>query len=105
MTAKYFSYGFYFSLFKNLLKLNQNICNKSSVLIISGSCDIFNKNAQLARKLYHAYQIHEIPNLTLEIYPNAKHNLVVDSDYMDVQKDIIKFLNDARIKPLPLIQD
>lgn len=92
---KCFSYGFYYSLFKNLMRINYDVCPTMPLLIISGGRDIVNMNGRLARALYNAYNVHDLENLTLIIYPDARHELLFDLDRDTVQRDILEFLNDA----------
>lgn len=93
MRAKYFSYGFYYSLFKNLIKLSGQTDPALPLLIISGSRDLVSFNGRFAQKLYNMYNSENVKNLTLIIYPDAKHELLMELNYMQVQKDILKFFN------------
>lgn len=93
LRAKYFSYGFYYSLFRNLMHLPMVANRKIPLLIISGNRDIVSINARLARSLYRAYQGQNMNNLTLIIYPHARHELLLDTNYADVQNDILGFFN------------
>lgn len=95
MRAKYFSYGFYYSLFKNLQKLHQESNFAIPILIISGACDLVSMNSRFAKSLYRAYQSHGMKNLTLIIYPEARHELLLELNYRDVQRDILDFFNSA----------
>ncbi len=96
MHAKYFSYGFYYSLFKNLMKLNGHACRKTPLLIISGGADLVSMNSRFAQSLYRAYRAHDLEYVTLIIYPEAKHELLMELNYKDVQNDILTFLNTAK---------
>ena len=93
MRAKYFSYGFYYSLFKNLLRLTYNAPQNMPLLIISGSRDIVSLNSRLATALYRTYQANNMKNLTVVIYPDARHELLMDINYADVQRDVLDFFN------------
>ena len=66
---------------------------KIPLLIISGNRDIVSMNARLARSLYRAYQGQNMNNLILIIYPHARHELLLDTNYADVQNDILGFFN------------
>lgn len=92
---KCFSYGFYYSLFKNLMHIDYDVCPTMPLLIISGGRDIVNLNGRLARALYNAYSVHDLENLTLIIYPDARHELLFDLDRETVQVDILDFFNSA----------
>ncbi len=98
MHAKYFSYGFYYSLFKNLMKLTGHACEKTPLLIISGSRDLVSMNSRLAMSLYKTYQAHNLQNLTIIIYPEARHELLMEINYSDVQRDILDFFNSVNRK-------
>lgn len=87
------SYGFYFSLFKNLMKLTGNACPLTPLLIISGSQDLITMNSRLSLSLYREYQAHGMQNLTFIIYPAARHELLLDANYKDVQRDILEFFD------------
>ena len=93
MRTKYFSYGFYYSLFKNLLQLTYDIKRNMPLLIISGSRDIVSMNSRLATALYRTYHANDMNNLTIIIYPNARHELLMDTNYADVQRDVLDFFN------------
>lgn len=93
--AKYFSYGFYYSLFKNLMKLSGYAKPDLPILIISGSHDLVSMNSLLARKLYNMYKSENVKNLSILIYPNARHELLMEINYKQVQNDILNFFNSA----------
>lgn len=93
MRAKYFSYGFYYSLFSNLMKLHGNAPADTPLLIISGSRDLVSVNSRLSMALYRKYQEHDLQNLTIIIYPEARHELLLELNYKDVQNDVLEFLN------------
>ncbi len=92
MRAKYFSYGFYYSLFKNLMYLNGEACQTTPILIISGTRDMVSMNATFAKSLYRAYKAHNLNNLTLILYPDARHELLMELNWNQVQNDILQFL-------------
>ena len=93
MHAKHFSYGFYLSLFRNLMGLPRYANPDLPVLIISGSRDIINMNGWFAKSLYRAYKSHNLERLTIIIYPGARHELLMETNYDEVQHDIVQFFN------------
>lgn len=93
MHAEYFSYGFYYSMFHNLIQISYNVNCQMPILIISGGADLVSKNASLVGGLYKTYQAHNIENLTIIIYPDARHELLMELNYADVQRDILDFFN------------
>lgn len=93
MHAEYFSYGFYYSLFHNLIQISYNVDCNMPILIISGGSDLVSNNASLATALYKTYQAHNMENLTIIIYPDARHELLMEINYKDVQRDVLNFFN------------
>lgn len=93
MHAEYFSYGFYYSLFHNLIQISYNVDCDMPILIISGGSDLVSNNASLATALYKTYQAHNMENLTIIIYPDARHELLMEINYKDVQRDVLNFFN------------
>ena len=96
--VRYFSYGFYYSMFKNLLKLNGYANPNVPILIISGSRDLVSMNSRLATNLYRMYKSGGVENLEMIIYPGARHELLMEINYADVQRDILKFFNSVARK-------
>ncbi len=94
------SYGFYYSALKHLMNIDYSICPKTPLLIISGARDIAGLNGRLARSLYNAYSIHDLQNLTLIIYPNARHELLFGAEWETVQDDVLDFFNNANTNHL-----
>ena len=91
--ARYFSYGFYYSLFKNLFKLSGYVDCNLPVLIISGERDLVSMNSRLATSLYNIYKSQNTDNVTLIIYPGARHELLMETNYAQVQRDVLNFFN------------
>ena len=91
--TEYFSYGFYYSLFHNLIQISYNVNCNMPILIISGGADLVSRNASLVGGLYKAYQAHNIENLTVIIYPDVRHELLTELNYPDIQRDILDFFN------------
>ncbi len=95
LQGKCFTYGFYYSLFKNLMQINYSACPEMPLLIISGGRDSITLNGRLAMSLYRAYGGDNIENLTLIIYPGAQHELLQGTAHDEVHRDILEFLNGA----------
>ncbi|MDE6570978.1 MAG: alpha/beta hydrolase [Alphaproteobacteria bacterium] len=94
--SRNFSYGFYHSLFHNLMTLRRRANPDIPMLIISGSRDLVSMNARWARGLYNFYRRHGVEHISLRIYPDARHELLMELNYADVQRDIVQFLDNAR---------
>lgn len=93
MRAQYFSYGFYYSLFKNLIKLSGYANQNLPMLIISGGRDMVSLNGRFANSLYRMYRAGGVENLTFIIYPGARHELLMETNFAQVQRDVLKFFN------------
>lgn len=93
MRAQYFSYGFYYSLFKNLIKLSGYANPELPMLIISGGRDMVSLNGRFANSLYRMYRAGGVENLTFIIYPGARHELLMETNFAQVQRDVLKFFN------------
>lgn len=93
MRARYFSYGFYYSLFKNLLMLSGYTNVNLPILIISGSRDLVSMNSRFATSLYRMYKTANVKNVNIIIYPGARHELLMETNFAQVQRDILKFFN------------
>lgn len=90
---KHFSYGFYYSLFSNQLKLSGKINVKAPVLIIAGSNDAVGGNARLILRLYKTYIDNGYTDVYLRLYPEAKHELLNELNYAEVQNDVLDFFD------------
>lgn len=98
MRAKYFSYGFYYSLFSNMLHLGMPSCKTMPVMIIGGSQDAVSMNGRFARRLWRIYRNGGMQDIAITIYPDARHELLMETNYDEVQQDILIFLKYARQK-------
>lgn len=86
---------FYRSLFKHMTKVNKGIKNinkNNKILLIVGSQDPVSSNAKLVAKLHKTYLKHGL-NSNLIIYPNARHELINETNKQQVYNDIINFYN------------
>ena len=86
-----FSYGFYYSMFTNLLLLNRKVSTNIPMLIISGSKDPVSMNGLLAKKLYKTYKKYGVQNISIKLYDGAKHELLNELNYNEVQYDVLSF--------------
>lgn len=89
---KKFSYGFYYSLFNNLLHLHRGRLSKTiPMFIISGGEDAVSWDGFLAKHLYNTYKKIGVKNIFIKIYPKDKHELLNELNYKEVQADILNF--------------
>lgn len=95
-TNKRFSYGFYHSLLGNLMELHRGGIKNASVemplLIISGGCDAVGGNLKFIKPLYKFYSKF-MKNISVKIYGGARHELLQELNYLEVQSDINSFFN------------
>ena len=84
---------FYYSLFKNLIKLSGYANPELPMLIISGGRDMVSLNGRFANSLYRMYRAGGVENLTFIIYPGARHELLMETNFAQVQRDVLKFFN------------
>lgn len=90
-----FPVSFYYSLFKHMTKVNKTIKNIKpdlKLLLIAGDKDPvgnFGKNVISLAKEYNKKGI----NAEMKIYPGARHELINEINYTEVDKDIIDFFN------------
>lgn len=88
-----FSFGFYYSLIHNLIQISYNVDSDMPILIINGGTSIFRNTPRLANALYKAYQAHNMKNLTVIIYPNIHHELLMELNHHNIQRDVLEFFN------------
>lgn len=90
---KHFSYGFYHSLFSNKLKLIGKANAKTPILIVVGAKDPVSDNAKLAKRLFQIYKKQGVKKLRINIYPEARHELLNELNYQEVQNDVLNFFD------------
>ncbi len=96
MRAKHFSYGFYKSLFKNLLKMRYCANQDIPLVVMAGDHDAVGGYAKYAFALYETY-VMRVRNTSMYIYPDARHELLMELNYADVMDDALQFINAARL--------
>lgn len=88
-----FSYGFYHSLFKNLAEIRRRPESSLPVFIISGSDDVVGGNGRFVKALHKAYKKADVKDLSMKLYSGARHELLNELNYAEVQDDILTFFN------------
>lgn len=89
-----FPVSFYKSLFKWGTKINKGIKNiplDTEILIIVGDNDPVSKNGKLAKRLNKKY-LNNCLKSKIILYPNARHELLNETNKDEVLSDIFKFL-------------
>ena len=90
-----FPVSFYSSLFRNMGQLNKgiaNIPNDIEILLIYGTADPVGNKGKEIEKLYKKYQKNG-KNVKLIAYPDARHELLNETNKTDVMTDVLKFLS------------
>lgn len=90
---KHFSYGFYHSLFSNKLKLIGKANANTPIMIVVGAKDPVSDNAKLAKRLFQIYKKQGVKKLRINIYPEARHELLNELNYQEVQNDVLNFFD------------
>ena len=99
-----FTAGFFFDLLTGL-KANENSKNidmvpkKLPILIFSGAMDPCGKNGKGVTKLYNTYKKHGIEEVTLKLYPEARHEVLNETNRDEVMADVAAWL-DSHVKAL-----
>ena len=89
-----FPVSFYRSLFRHGVKVNKGMKNiplNTEILLIVGDKDPVSKNARLVKRLNKKYTNHCLKT-KLIIYPEARHELLNETNKDEVLDDIFKFL-------------
>lgn len=90
-----FPISFYRSLFKNMTKVNKTIKNinkNTKILLIVGDADPVGNNAKYVKKLHKLYLKNGI-SAQMVVYPNARHELINETNKSQVFEDVINFYN------------
>lgn len=91
------SLGFYKYFFKGLktISLKKEIANIKKdlpVYLISGSHDPVGERTKLVLKLKSVYEISGITQIEMKFYPEARHEILNETNKTEVYGDIIKFI-------------
>ena len=92
------SIGFYTSFFAALRKLYapealSGIPKELPVYIISGDKDPVGGNGKLINKLYEVYKDNGLLNVSVKLYPDARHELLNELNRDEVMADVLNFYN------------
>jgi len=93
-----FTSGFFFDLLTGLKgiekKENVDMVPKNlPILIFSGALDPCGKNGKGVTKLYNTYKKHGIEDVTLKLYPEARHEVLNETNRDEVLKDFVKWVD------------
>lgn len=70
----------------------KGISSKEHVLIIAGDGDPVGANGKGPKDLFNLYKKQNMEDVTLIIYPNMRHEILNEADYMKVYEDMSSFL-------------
>lgn len=90
-----FPVNFYKSLFKNILKNYNNLLNADKtlpILLIGGSEDPVSSKGKALTKLYSVYSKAKL-NVSIKIYPGARHEVINETNKDEVYGDILHFMD------------
>jgi alpha-beta hydrolase superfamily lysophospholipase len=98
-TAAYFK-----DFFRGLSAINHNfelVPKNLPILMISGSKDPVGGPVKLVTKLYEKYKKMEIKDLTFKLYPDARHEILLEENKEEVMTDCLNWLQDHLHKKRP----
>ncbi|MDD4077903.1 MAG: lysophospholipase [Bacilli bacterium] len=90
-----FTTAYYYDLLRGLWDLNANydlIPKDLPILILSGENDSSGGCSKLVKRLYQNYKKLDISNLTLKLYPEARHEILLDKCKNEVFSDCVDWL-------------
>ena len=91
-----FPVSFYQSMFTNFVKLNKEIDNipkETKIFLIAGDKDPVGDSGKDVTNLYRLYVKHG-KNARIKLYPDARHELVNETNRKEVYEDVLNFFNE-----------
>jgi len=74
---------------KNIAKMNKDI----PVLFISGGDDPVGEKGKGVRRAYNAFKKVDVKDITMKIYPGARHEILLETNHDEVFDDIINWIS------------
>lgn len=93
LCGRSFPVSFYKSMFSNLTHLNQGIKNipkTAKLFLIAGTADPVGSCGKYVSSLYNKYAKAGV-NVKIKLYPDARHELINETNKDEVYKDILEF--------------
>jgi len=89
-----FPFSFYKSMIKNMTKANAGISRigNKKLFLIAGDKDPVGEKSKQVEKLYKIYLKNNI-DARLKIYPDARHELLNETNKTEVYEDVVNFYN------------
>lgn len=78
----------YTSKIKNIKKMDKNI----PIFLISGDKDPVGDCGKGVNKTYKAFKKAGVQNVTVKLYPNDRHDILHEKNYLDVYEDILSWI-------------
>lgn len=90
--------GFFFDLLSGLktIEKKENVAlvpKTLPIFIFSGAMDPCGKNGKGVTKLFNTYKKHGIGDVTLKLYPEARHELLNETNRDEVMKDFLNWVD------------
>ncbi len=90
-----FPFSFYYSLIKNMRKVNRGInkVHNKNIFFIAGGADPLSSGGKEVEKLFKKFLKNNI-NARLKIYSDARHELLNEINNKEVYEDVLKFFEE-----------
>lgn len=93
-----FTGGFFFDLLTGLKEVEKkenidNVPKNLPILIFSGAQDPCGKNGKGVTRLCNTYKKHGIEDVTLKLYPEARHEVLNETNRDEVMNDVLKWVD------------
>ena len=93
-----FTAGFFFDLLTGLKEAEKkenidNVPKNLPILIFSGAQDPCGKNGKGVTRLCNTYKKHGVEDVTLKLYPEARHEVLNETNRDEVIKDVLKWVD------------
>ncbi len=90
-------YGFQFSFFKGILKASTSraigrIPKNLPILITGGEEDPVGEQGKLPRRLFEEYKKAQLTDVSIKLYPGARHEILNELNQAEVYADILSFI-------------
>lgn len=93
-----FTSGFFLDLLTGLKEVEKkenidNVPKNLPIFIFSGAQDPCGKNGKGVTRLYNTYKKHGIEDVTLKLYPEARHEVLNETNRDEVMQDFLKWVD------------
>ena len=93
-----FSVGFFNDLVNGLehvnkLKIAENVRKDLPICLFAGNKDPVSKNGKQISDVYNMYKKAGITDIEMKLYPDARHEILNETNKVEVYKDVLSWLN------------